>query len=144
MELDLKDRQLVGLLRENARLSTTDLAKRLSLSRTTVQARIERLERRSVIDGYTIRLGTAFESRMLEASVSVICTPRLTQRIEAELRKMPEIVGIVAVSGVYDLMITIVSETIDQLNSAIDRIGVLEGVERTMSQIVMARRYRRA
>jgi len=144
MELDLKDRQLVGLLRENARLSTTDLARRLSLSRTTVQARIERLERRAIIDGYTVRLGAAFEGRMLEASVSIICTPRLTPRIEAELRKIPEVAGFVAVSGAYDLMATVAAETIHQLNAAIDQIGLLEGVERTMSQIVMARRFRRA
>lgn len=144
MELDAKDRQLVGLLRENARLSTTDLAKRLSLSRTTVQARIERLERRAIVDGYTVRLGPSYEGRMLEAHVSIICAPRLTPRVEAEMRKIHEIVSFVAVSGVYDLMATVSAETIEQLNAVIDRIGLIDGVERTMSQIVMARRFRRA
>ena len=49
--LDDTDRALLGLLRENARASTAELARRLDLSRTTVQSRIERLERRRVIAG---------------------------------------------------------------------------------------------
>lgn len=143
MELDARDRELLNLLRDNARLSTTDLAKRLSLSRTTVQARIERLERWSIIEGYTIRLGKAYEGRMLEAMVSITCEPRFTQRIELELRKIPEVVSFVAVSGIYDLMATLQADTIERLNAAVDRIGLLDGIERTMSQVVMAQRFRR-
>ncbi|HEX2509397.1 MAG TPA: AsnC family transcriptional regulator, partial [Microvirga sp.] len=54
--LDSTDRALVGLLRENARIGHAEAARRLNLSRTTVQARVESLERRGVIVGYTVRL----------------------------------------------------------------------------------------
>ena len=51
MSIESPDARLLTLLRENARLSTAEIARRLGLSRTTVQSRIERLERDGVITG---------------------------------------------------------------------------------------------
>ena len=51
LPIDPVDRALIALLRENARASTAELARRLGLSRTTVQSRMERLERQRVIGG---------------------------------------------------------------------------------------------
>ena len=59
--LDPTDRALLGLLRGNARRSTADLARELSLSRTTVQSRIARLERERVITGYSVRTDDAVD-----------------------------------------------------------------------------------
>ena len=56
MTFDPIDRMLLNLLRENARTSTAELARKLHLSRTTVQSRIERLERNHVVAGYTIKV----------------------------------------------------------------------------------------
>lgn len=56
MQLDEIDQALLAALRENARESTADLARRVGRSRTTVQGRLERLERRGVIQGYALRL----------------------------------------------------------------------------------------
>ena len=56
MKLTDADQQLLSVLRENARASTAQIARRLNLSRTTVQSRIERLEREGVISGYTVRV----------------------------------------------------------------------------------------
>ena len=50
--LSPKDRELLSILSENAREQTAAIARRLGLSRTTVQAKIERLERDGVIAGY--------------------------------------------------------------------------------------------
>ena len=52
MQLNDKDRELLFLLSENARMPVAELARRLDLSRTTVQARLERLEGQGVIAGY--------------------------------------------------------------------------------------------
>ena len=52
MKLSQSDQQLLTLLRENARTSTAQLARRMGVSRTTVQSRLERLEREGVISGY--------------------------------------------------------------------------------------------
>ncbi|MBW8860659.1 MAG: Lrp/AsnC family transcriptional regulator, partial [Caulobacter sp.] len=56
MPMDPIDRKLVAALKDNGRASTADLARRVGRSRTTVQSRIERLERDGVILGYGARL----------------------------------------------------------------------------------------
>ncbi|HBB83887.1 MAG TPA: AsnC family transcriptional regulator, partial [Sulfitobacter sp.] len=58
-QLDDTDRALIAALQSNARLPVADLARSLGLARTTVQARLERLERSGAIVGYTLRLGEA-------------------------------------------------------------------------------------
>jgi Mn-dependent DtxR family transcriptional regulator len=47
----------------NARASTADLARQLGVARTTVVARLARLEREGIISGYTVRCGTTWRSR---------------------------------------------------------------------------------
>ena len=61
--MDDKDKQLLNLLSENSRTSTTTLARTLGLSRSTVQDRIRRLEDRGIIAGYTIRLNDEYSQR---------------------------------------------------------------------------------
>src|SRR3546814_5643104 len=69
MRLTSADEALLSLLRENARAPTAEIARRLQLSRTTVQSRIERLERLGVIAGYTVRAGDDFEHEQVSALI---------------------------------------------------------------------------
>lgn len=55
--LDGKDQLLLAYLKRNARATSVELAEKLGLSRTSVQARITRLERSGIIRGYTVVLG---------------------------------------------------------------------------------------
>ena len=71
-----KDTLLLSLLAENARTPIAELARQLGLSRTTVQARIERLERGGAIAGYTVRLSTAAERALVRAYVMITVRPR--------------------------------------------------------------------
>lgn len=57
--LDATDRRLVALLQDDARTPVASLAKAVGLSRSTVQERLQRLERDGVIAQYTVRLGAA-------------------------------------------------------------------------------------
>src|ERR1700690_2269443 len=54
--MDDIDTRLIAALREDARAPAAALARTLGLSRTTVQSRLERLERQGVVAGYTVRL----------------------------------------------------------------------------------------
>ena len=69
IDLDATDRELLALLRENARAATADLARKLKLSRTTVQSRMERLQRQRVIAGYTIVVPDELEASLVRAHV---------------------------------------------------------------------------
>ena len=67
--MDEIDTALIELLVENARMPVASLAKHLNLARSTVQARLDRLEHTGVIKGYTVRLGDKMRSERLRATV---------------------------------------------------------------------------
>ena len=54
--LNAKDEELINVLRANAREPVASLARKLGVSRTTVQDRLKRLEEQGVIAGYTLKL----------------------------------------------------------------------------------------
>ena len=67
---DETDRQLIALLQANARESTANIARKLGIARTTVVARIARLEAAGVLVGYTARLGSEAQGRGVQAFVT--------------------------------------------------------------------------
>lgn len=137
------DHQLLALLRENARASTAELARRLGVSRTTVQSRIERLERRGVIAGYTVRLAPEHERNLVKAHVLVTALPKLAPKVETALRGMITVRTLHSVSGNFDMIVIVEAPSIRELDIVLDEIGALEGVERTMSSIILSTRIDR-
>jgi DNA-binding Lrp family transcriptional regulator len=141
--LDPIDRMLLNLLRENARTSTAELARKLHLSRTTVQSRIERLERNHVVAGYTIKVPDEVEATLVRTFVLITLAPKRSGSIEAALRRIPEVRTLHSVSGPFDLLAIVAAASIGELDTVIDRIGLLDGVERTTSAIVLSTRIER-
>jgi len=141
--LDTTDLALLALLRENARASTAELARKLSLSRTTVQSRIDRLQHRRVIAGYTVTVPDELEASLVRAHVMITLVPKQSAAIEQALRKIPELRVLHSVSGHFDLIAIVAAASIGELDHLIDRIGNLDGVERTTSAIVLSTRIER-
>ncbi|MCA3742276.1 Lrp/AsnC family transcriptional regulator [Phenylobacterium sp.] len=143
MQLDEIDQALLAALRENARESTADLARRVGRSRTTVQGRLERLERRGVIQGYALRLAEDFEAGAVRAHVLIKVAPRESRAVEAAARALPQVRELHSVSGEYDMIVIASAASVAELDAAIDRIGLMPGVERTNSAIILATKLRR-
>ena len=141
--LDATDRALLALLRENARAPTADLARKLKLSRTTVQSRLGRLERERVIAGYTVTVSPEAEAGQVRAHILITLEPRKSLAIETALRRIPEVRTLHSVSGPFDLIAIVAAASIGELDHLIDRIGALDGVERTTSAIVLSTRIDR-
>jgi DNA-binding Lrp family transcriptional regulator len=141
--LDATDRALLALLREDARASTTDLARTLKLSRTTVQSRMERLQRQRVIAGFTITVPDELEANLVRAHVLITLAPKRSGAIETALRAIAEVRVLHSVSGPFDLIAIVAAASIGELDALIDRIGALDGVERTTSAIVLSTRIQR-
>lgn len=142
MQIDATDRLILALLEENARMPTAELARRAGLSRTTVQSRIERLERGGAIAGYAVVMGAAARDA-IRAQVMITLAPRHVSSVEEALRRFPEIRELHAVSGQIDMIAVVGAQTTEAINDAIDRIGMLEGVDRTTSAIVLSTRVMR-
>ena len=143
MTLSRADEALLAVLRENARASAAEIARRLKLSRTTVQSRIQRLERLGVIAGYTVRVGDDFEREQVRALIMITVYPKQMPAVVEALRQMPEVRSLQSVSGVWDLAAVALVPTIGDMDALTDRIGALDGVERTTSSLVLSSKFDR-
>lgn len=141
--MDDLDRQLIHLLENDARMPTTELARRLQLSRSTVQDRLRRLEERGVIAGYTIRYKDSFARRQITAHVLISVNPKMTDQVVRDLKRMPSLRSLHAVSGIHDLIALLREETTEAMDATLDAIGRIEGIERTMTSIVLSTKFER-
>ncbi|TLU70604.1 Lrp/AsnC family transcriptional regulator [Lichenicoccus roseus] len=145
--MDSTDRTLLALLVADARLSTSALARRVGLSRTTVQSRIARLEEAGIILGYTTRIGPGkgrpgedVDEAPTRAHVMIAVAPKQAASVEAALHRIDAVRELSAVSGGFDLIAVVETASIAEINRVIDRIGSLEGVERTNSSMILSTR----
>lgn len=143
MKITDTDQALLSVLRENARASTADIARRLNLSRTTVHSRIERLERQGVIHGYTVRVHDEAERGHIRAHIMITVLPKQMQAVVSALHAMPEVRALHSVSGAFDLVALGVVPTVEAMDELTDRIGAIEGVERTTSAIILSAKFER-
>lgn len=143
MKITASDQHLLSVLRENARASTAEIARRLQLSRTTVQSRIERLEREGVIAGYTVRVADEAERGHLRAHIMITVLPRRMAQVVEALRAMPEVRTLHSVSGPFDLVALGVVAGVEEMDELTDRIGAIDGVERTTSSIILSAKFER-
>lgn len=130
-------------MRENARASTAELARRVGRSRTSVQSRLERLERQGVILGYGVRLAPGQDANAVRAHVMIKVGPKEIRSVTAALRAIPQVRVLHSVSGEVDLIAVAVSASVAEMDQVIDRVGDLEGVERTTSSIILSTKFER-
>lgn len=143
VSLNDADQALIAALRANARATITELAAQLGAARTTVQARMDRLERQGIIAGYTIRLGEAAESTRIRATVLLQLDPRAGPAVVQRLRAIPQVERAVTSSGRFDLVLQLSAATTARLDELLDAIGALPGVKSSESLIHLSTRIDR-
>jgi DNA-binding Lrp family transcriptional regulator len=134
---DALDRELLALLQVNARTSTADLARQLGTARTTVIARLARMERERVIAGYTVRLGQDVRDMGLQAFVGITVQPKAGREVVQHLSRMPEVRQLCAVSGEFDYVVLLRAETALRMNTLLDEMGNFEGVVKTTTSVAL-------
>ena len=138
MELSEKDESMIMLLRENGRISVSELARQLNVSRTAAQMRLQKLERNGVITGYAVRLSDAHTSSRVRALVMIKFPPGKLKPIQQALADILQITTVYSISGPYDLAAVITAPSMQVLDAVIDEIGCLEGIDGTMSSIILS------
>jgi len=141
--MNTTDEKLLSLLLDNGRESTSALARKLSVSRSTVQSKIKRLEETGVIQGYSAQLGDEYASKLVSAHVLITVQQKQTAQTNLKLSAIPQIRALYAISGDYDLIAVVSTETTEQLSRILDDIGNLDGVERTNSSLILETKLRR-
>ncbi|MGI4815340.1 MAG: Lrp/AsnC family transcriptional regulator [Janthinobacterium lividum] len=142
-QLDDIDRNLLSLLQVNARETASNLARKLGIARTTVIARIARLERNDIISAYSIRLGKEIDVNVLNAYVGITLQPKSARDVVKRFAKMPEIQVLCAVSGQFDYVAWLRANSPERLDELLDEIGDIEGVDKTTTSVVLARKIDR-
>lgn len=133
-----KDRELLALLRLNAREPVSVLARKLGVSRSTIQDRIRRLEQSGVISGYTVTLGDEFAHEGVRAFVTIAIEPRKSADVTSALKHMPALDSLHTVSGKYDLVAVARTASPPEMDTVLDEIGRIPGVLRTESAIMLS------
>lgn len=141
--LDETDRQLIALLQVSARESVANLARKLGVARTTVVARLARLEKHGIIAGYTVKLGQEVTDNALHAYVGITVQAKTARDVLKRFKRMPEIELLCSVSGPFDYVAWLRATSPERLDQLLDEIGEIEGVTRTTTSIVLARKIER-
>jgi DNA-binding Lrp family transcriptional regulator len=141
--MDSIDERLLLALRENARASTAQLARLVGRSRTSVQSRIERMEKHGVIVGYGVRLAPEHGLAAVRSHVMIKVGPKEARSVTAALRNIAQVLVLHSVSGDVDLIAVAATTSVAEMDQVIDRIGALDGVERTTSSIILSTKFER-
>ena len=135
--LDEKDRQILDLLRADARLPLKALAARVGLARSTVRERLSRLESDGAIRGYHADIADDGDRVSACLFVRLNRTPAL--ELIAHLRRMPEVRSCTSLTGDIDLLVEAAADTPEHMNAVRDRISSHEAVAGLRTAIILAR-----
>jgi DNA-binding Lrp family transcriptional regulator len=135
--LDEKDRQILELLRADARLPLKTLAARIGLARSTLRDRLSRLEADGIIRGYRADIADGCTGVSAYLFIRLKSTP--APALIALLRRMPEVRSCTSLTGDIDLLVEIAAPTTDRVNALRDRISSHEMVADLTTSIVLDR-----
>jgi DNA-binding Lrp family transcriptional regulator len=135
--IDELDARLIRALNETPRAGVMELARQLGVARGTIQARLEKLQRRGVIHGFSPDLDLRALGYTVLAFVSLeISQGRLPDVIE-HLRRIPEVLEAHATTGQGDLHCRVVARTNEHLQEVINTILRGSGIMRSTTQIAL-------
>lgn len=136
--LDDTDRELIGLLRDNARLSVVALAKKLRVARATVQNRIARLEKSGTIVGYTVKLRPNAEAHRIRAIMSIAVEGNRAAEIRRGLSGHPNVITLHSTNGRWDLIAELRADTLEAFDKVLNAIRLTGGIATTETSILLS------
>jgi Lrp/AsnC family transcriptional regulator, involved in the regulation of lysine biosynthesis len=127
--MDDTDAKILNLLRENARMKNTEIARHVNLTERAVRARIEKLVREGVIRKFTVETSPVGVEGIVLIDTQVDRTPA----IKDKAREISDLVF--ECSGDFDVAVRLRADTLDDLNKRVDELRKLPGVNRTSTLV---------
>ena len=140
--MDKTDERLIAVLRHDARASLSELAARLDLSRTTVRTRIERLQQRGDILGFTVVLREDVLDDPVRGLMMIGIEGRGTDRILRQLQGLSEVRAVHSTNGRWDVIVELGTDTLEALDRALSRIRSFDGVKTSETSLLLSTRKR--
>ncbi len=142
--MDETDREIVALLRENARRSYLDIGKRVHLSAPAVKRRVDRLEQDGIVLGYTAVVNPRVFGWHAEAFVDLYCDGKMPgEAIKAAVEREPGVVSAHTVAGEASALLHVMAQDTKDLESVLERIRGFDGVTRTVTEVVLSTLFQR-
>jgi DNA-binding Lrp family transcriptional regulator len=138
--LDRTDERLIAVLKQDARVSVSDLAATLGLSRATVRNRLERLQERGDIAGFTVRLKQDIQRDPVRALMMIGIEGEGTERVIRQLGAMLNVRAVHSTNGRWDVIAELGADTLEALDEVLTRIRRLDGVATSETSLLLATR----
>ena len=136
--VDEIDRQLISILRNDARTSVASLAKALRVSRGTVQNRMARLEADGTIASYTIRLKPAVEEHRIRALMTVAVEGNRVDSVIKALRGDPAVTTLHSTNGRWDIVVELRADSLEAFDRVLARIRLVEGISQSETSLLLS------
>ena len=133
VSLDKIDRQILAVLRENARMSNLELAESVNLSPTPCARRVKQLEDAGVITGYSVTTDPRKLGYQLSVYIAISMDKHTAERFsnfEKKLREFPEVVSCSIVTGRSEdyLIKALVKDMAHYEEFLLHRLNRIEGI----------------
>lgn len=135
--MDDTDRQLIALLRADARTPVATLAAKLGVSRGTVSNRLRRLEDQHVIVGYSVQLRPDAEPDVIRAWMGVLVEGNQTRAVVAALLGEPGVASLHDTNGRWDLLAELRAGSNAELSAVLERVRLIKGIANTETSILL-------
>jgi DNA-binding Lrp family transcriptional regulator len=138
MKLDSSDLKLIELLKSDSRASVTSLAERMGVARVTTHDRMVRLQREGIIRRFTVDINAKAWGYDLRAFIFARCDRGNVDRREVAQRMcaLPYVVRCNVIAGDWDLLVEVVSPSMDSLGDAIlDELSKVGGIASTQTMV---------
>ena len=145
MKIDKTDLHILGILKQDAHLSTKDISKKLLIPITTIHNRIKKLQQEGIIKSYTIitddkKLGKGLDVFILVGIHygSIEGKGKTQEDVAKDIKKLSQVEEVCIVTGMHDMVIRVKEENIDKLNDfLINKLRKVSGVSKTQTMIIL-------
>ncbi len=136
--MDDTDRELISLLRADARTPVVTLARKLRVARATVQNRMAKLEADGTIVGYTLRLKPEADGHRIRALTSIEVSGNHGEEVRRVLRGNPNVVALHTTNGRWDLIAELRTDTLESFDRVLNAIRNVPGITNTETSILLS------
>ena len=136
--MDNTDQRLIAALRRDSRAPLSSLAAELGLSRTTVRGRIERLQKRGEILGFTLRLKSDIAHAPVRGMMMLGIEGRGAEKIMHRLLGIAAVQAVHSTNGKWDLIAEIGTDTLEELDKVLFNIRRIDGVMRSETSLLLS------
>ncbi len=133
--MDEKDRQIIKLLKNNARAGFGEIGTQIGLSEGAVRKRIKILTDEGVIRRFTVKIAVAEGAQAITLLATNPSYP--TQEASKKIQQIPNVETIYEVTGEYDIVAVITGLNVTEVNECIEKIRRVEGIMKTNTMIVL-------